>query len=317
MSGDCLATTAASSSCKCVSRRATAREAGEHGGGRLNTRKLSRERADRFRVLHRREKLLVLPNAWDVPSARIFEEAGFPAVATSSATLAASVGYTDGEKIPKDELFSIVRKIAGALAVPLSVDIEGGYGRTIPALKDTIRRLVDAGAVGLNIEDTVRSEGRELRSVKDQTARLRAIREVSDAAGVPVVINARTDAYLVSPGEESARLEAAIRRGNLFGEAGADCLYPMGVGSPDAIRTYVASVNLPINVMVRKGLPPIRELERLGVRRLSLGPTSMYAALGALRKVATELLESGTYESLLSGPITYDDVMELAGPKSR
>ncbi len=260
--------------------------------------------------------MLVLPNAWDVPSARIFEEAGFPAVATSSATLAASVGYPDGEKIPKDELFAIVQRIARALSVPLSVDIEGGYGTTIPALKDTIQRLIDAGAVGLNIEDTVRSEGRELRAVKNQAARIRAIREVSDAAGVPVVINARTDAYLVSPGDEARRLEAAVRRGNAFEEAGADCLYPMGLANPDAIRTYVASVHLPINVMVRKGLPPIRDLERLGVKRLSLGPTSMYAALGALRKVAAELLETGTYESLVSGPITYGDVMALARPRS-
>lgn len=275
------------------------------------------EKAEAFRALHHGKGVFVLPNAWDVPSARIFEDAGFPAIATSSATLAASVGYQDGERIPKDELFAIAGRIARALTVPLSVDIEGGYGRTTAALKDTVRRLLDAGAVGLNLEDTVRSEGRELRSVKDQTSRLRAIREVADAAGVPVVINARTDAYLVAAGEESARLDEAIRRGRAFEGAGADCLYPMGLGGTEAIRTYVAAVKSPVNVMVRKGLPSIPELERLGVKRLSLGPTSMYAALGALRKVAQELLETGTYEGLLSGPMTYNDVMALAGPKPR
>lgn len=275
------------------------------------------EKAETFRALHHDRRLLVLPNAWDVPSARIFEESGFPAIATSSATVAASAGYTDGEKIPKDELFAVVQKMAGTLTVPLSVDIEGGYGRTTAGLKDTIRRLIAAGAVGLNIEDTVRSEGRELRTIRDQTARLRTIRAVADSAGVPVVVNARTDAYLVAPGDERARLAEAIRRGRAFEAAGADCLYPMGLATPDSIRTYVAAVGLPINVMVRKGLPSVPELERLGVRRLSLGPTSMYAALGALRKVARELRDSGTYESLLSGPITYDDVMALARPKPR
>lgn len=275
------------------------------------------KKAEAFRALHHGDKILVLPNAWDVPSARLFEEAGFPAVATSSATLAASAGYPDGEQIPKDELFSIVRKIASTLAVPLSVDVEGGYGKTTPALKDTIRRLLRSGAVGLNIEDTVRSEGRELRSLKDQCARLQAIREVGDAAGVPLVINARTDAFLVSPGDEPARLEAAIRRGKAYEASGADCLYPMGLADPNAIRTFVAAVRRPINVMVRKGLPTIPELERLGVKRLSLGPTSMYASLGALRKVAAELREMGTYDSLLAGPITYDDVMALARPKAR
>ncbi len=259
----------------------------------------------------------MLPNAWDVPSARIFEEMGFPAIATSSATVAASLGYPDGEKIPKDELFAVVRRIARVLAVPLSVDIEGGYGKNTAALRDTIRRLVDAGAVGLNLEDTVRSEGRELRTVQDQTARLRAIREVADSAGVPLVINARTDAYLVTPGTDHARLQEAIRRGRAYEAAAADCLYPMGLATAEAIRTYFASVERPINVMVRRGLPSVPELERLGVKRLSLGPTSMYAALGALRKVARELQETGTYESLLSGPITYDDVMALAVRRSR
>ncbi len=274
-------------------------------------------KAEAFRALHRDEGVLVLPNAWDVPSARIFEEAGFAAVATSSATLAASAGYPDGEQIPKDELFSIVRKIAGTLGVPLSVDIEGGYGASREALEDTIRRLVDAGAVGLNLEDTVRSEGRELRTIDDQCMRLRTIREAAEASGVPLVVNARTDAYLVAPGEEKARLDEAIRRGKAFASAGADCLYPMGLGDREPIRAYVAAVRMPVNVMVRKGLPPVPELEKLGVKRLSLGPTSMYAALDALKRVAAELRERGTYDSLVSGSVTFDDVMALAAPRRR
>lgn len=270
-----------------------------------------------FRALHHGDPLLVLPNAWDVPSARIFEDAGFPAIATSSAALAASVGYPDGEKIPKDELFAIVRKMAGVLAVPLSVDIEGGYGATTEQLQDTICRLIESGAVGLNIEDTVRSEGRELRTIGDQTARIRAIRRIADSRGVPLMINARTDAYLVAPGDEPARLHEAIRRGKAFEDAGADCLYPMGLVAPDSMRAYAAAVGCPVNVMVRKGLPPVAELERLGVKRLSLGPTSMYAALAALKDVARELRERGTYESLTSGAVTYSDVMALAVPRPR
>ncbi|HYM39721.1 MAG TPA: isocitrate lyase/phosphoenolpyruvate mutase family protein [Thermoplasmata archaeon] len=276
-----------------------------------------RAKANRFRALHHTDRLLVLPNAWDVPSARVFEDAGFPAIATSSAALAASLGYPDGERIPKKELFSVIRRIAGVLQVPLSVDAESGYGESLDHLKATVRGLIAAGAVGLNIEDTVRAEGRSLRPVREQIARLRTIREVADSQGVPVVLNARTDAYTVGTRGASARLDEAIQRGKAYEAAGADCLYPMGLVDRESISTFVKAVKAPVNVMIRKGLPSVAELERIGVRRLSLGPAAMYATMGLLRRAGHELREKGTYESLTTGAISFDELMALAAPADR
>ena len=276
-----------------------------------------REKAEAFRALHHANRMLVLPNAWDVASSRVFEDEGFAAIATSSAALAVSVGYPDGEKIPKEELFVVVRRIARALTVPLSVDLESGYGVNSEEVTDTIRRLVESGAVGLNIEDTIRLGGKSLRPLEEQVDRIRTVRKASDALEMPIVINARTDAYLIGGGDPRVRLEEAIRRGNAFEAAGADCLYPMGLADRDTISAFVKHVDKPVNVMVRQGTPPISELERLGVRRLSLGPGPMYAAMGLLRRIASELREKGTYDALRSGAITFDELMGLAIPKQR
>lgn len=273
------------------------------------------EKAEIFRELHHRKGLLVLPNAWDIPSARIFEDAGFPAIATSSAALDVSVGYPDGERIPKPELFAIVRRIAHVLSVPLSVDIESGFGESMEELADTIRRVVEAGGIGVNVEDASHPHGRGLRATKDQAERIRTIREVSDSLGVPLVINARTDAFNLVQGDAKEKITEAILRSKAYEAAGADCLYPMGLVDRDAIRSFAEAVHTPMNVMVRRGTPPVPELERLGVKRLSLGPSPMYAAMGLLRRAAGELKEKGTYEALTSGAITYEELNALAEPK--
>jgi 2-methylisocitrate lyase-like PEP mutase family enzyme len=259
--------------------------------------------------------MLILPNAWDVPSARVFEDAAFPAVATSSAALAVSLGYPDGEKIGKEELFFAVRKIVDRLAVPLSVDVESGFGATLDELSDTIRRVVAAGGVGVNIEDISSFEGRTLYPIEKQVKRIRTVRSVSSSLGVSLVINARTDAYRFAAGDEKAKFQEAVRRANAYAEADADCLYPMGLTDKGSISAFVKAVKRPVNIMARKGAPTVAELERLGVKRLSLGPGPMYAAMGLLRKVASELKERGTYEALLSGAITFDELNALAEPR--
>lgn len=279
----------------------------------MQSRRSLTEKAEAFRALHQGRRLLILPNAWDVPSARVFEDAGFPAVATSSAALAVSVGYPDGEAIPKREFFSIVKRIAGALTVPLSVDMESGYGESLEALSDSVRRLVAAGAVGLNLEDTSRRAGRALRSVEEQVKRLRTVRRVADSLGVPLFINARTDAYSVGKGDPGPRLEEAIRRSRAYAEEPVDGLYPMGLADRESLSRFLKAVKKPVNVMARKGMPPVAELERMGVKRLSLGPTPMYATLGLLRRIALELRERGTYETLTTGAITFEELMSLGG----
>jgi 2-methylisocitrate lyase-like PEP mutase family enzyme len=281
----------------------------------LNASQYQREKAEEFRSLHHAKKMLVLPNAWDVPSARVFEDAGFPAVATSSAALAVSAGYPDGEKIGKEELFSVVKKIAGVLSVPLSVDIESGLGATIDSLTDTIRRVVEVGAVGINIEDISDFEKKTLLPVEKQVERIRAVRRASDSLGIPLLINARTDAYRFRTGDESAALEETIRRERAYEAAGADCLYPIGLTGRESIVTFIKAVNKPMNIMARKGLPAITELQEMGVKRLSLGPGPMYATMGLLRKIGQELKEKGTYETLLTGAINFDELNALARPR--
>jgi 2-methylisocitrate lyase-like PEP mutase family enzyme len=272
------------------------------------------QKAEDFRALHRGKKLLILPNAWDVPSARVFEDAGFPAVATSSAGMMVSLGYPDGEAIERNEFLSAIRRIAKALSVPLSADVVGGFGSTPRAVGEMVRSVIEAGAVGINIEDTDH-ETKRLVPVEAQVSKLKALTDLRESLGVPFVINARTDALLHASGEPAARLEEAIRRGIAYRDAGADCVYPMGLVDEPSIRTYVQALNFPVNVMVRKGLPNVAQLERLGVARLSLGPTPSYAAMGLLRRASQELLQQGTYSTLLDGAITFDELNRLALPK--
>jgi len=273
------------------------------------------ERAEAFRLLHNSKRVLILPNVWDVPSARIFEDAGFPAVATSSAAVAVSLGYQDGEEISKDELFATVKKIVTRLAIPVSVDIESGFGADTEQLSATVRRVVEAGAVGVNIEDISNYENKTLFNVESQVERIRTVRSVSTLFSVPLVINARTDAYRFGAGDEKARLREAIRRSNAYAQEDADCLYPMGLVQKEAIAEFVKSVKLPVNIMARRGAPSVPELEEIGVRRLSLGPGPMYAAMGLLKRIGQELKRKGTYDSLLEGAITFDELNALARPR--
>jgi len=271
-------------------------------------------RAERFRALHDRKSVLVLPNAWDVPSARMFEDEGFPAVATSSAGMLVSLGYPDGEDIPNREFVSAVRRIAKVLSVPLSVDVVGGFGNTPESVAKSVRAVVSAGAVGINIEDFVHSAKR-LLPLEKQLDRLRSLIRLRKSLGVPFVINARTDAFRYAPGDDDAKLEEAIRRAKAFRDIGSDCVYPMGLTDSATISRFVRALDFPTNVMVRKGLPAVPELKRLGVARVSFGPSASYAALGLLRRASREVLEKGTYETLTEGAISFDELNALALPK--
>ncbi len=269
--------------------------------------------AERFRELHRRHRLFVLPNAWDVPSARIFEDAGFPAVATSSAGVMVSLGYPDGEGIPRAEYLAAVRRIAEKVAIPLSVDIVAGFGPSVADAVETVRQVIEIGGVGVNLEDVDPATER-LRPLEAQLERVRAIREYAEAAGVPVVLNARTDALTHGAGTARDRFREAIRRARAYRDAGADCVYPMRLVEGDAIARFLAESPGALNVMVRPGLPTLPELERMGVRRVSFGPAASYAALGLLRRVAADILGARSFERLLDGALTFDELNRLARP---
>ena len=271
-------------------------------------------KAEAFRRLHDRKEVLVLPNSWDVPSARVFEDEGFPAVATSSAGMLVSLGYPDGEEIPTADFLAAVKRMAKSLTVPLSVDVVGGFGGSAEGVVRTVRAVIAAGGVGINIEDFKHS-AKELFPVEKQVARLRALVRLRGSQKVPFVINARTDAFRFAPGDEEARLEEAIRRAREYRDVGADCIYPMGLTSAESISRFVRALDFPTNVMVRKGLPSVPELKRLGVARVSFGPSASYAAMGLLRRASREVREKGTYEALTEGAITFDELNGLAVPK--
>lgn len=272
------------------------------------------EKAETFRRLHHQKGPLILPNAWDVPSARVFEDAGFPAVATSSAALMVSLGYPDGETIPKRKMIAVIARIAKTLTIPLSVDVVAGFGRGPREVAATIKMVLEAGAIGINVEDAVPST-QTLFPLPAQVRKLRAIRELGESMGVPLVINARTDALRYAPGEPKDRMREAIRRARAYRDGGSDCVYPMGLVDAGAIATFVDAVGCPVNVMTRRGLPPIPELERLGVKRVSFGPYPSYASMGLLKRISEEVIARGTYESMLEGAITHDELNQLAVPR--
>jgi 2-methylisocitrate lyase-like PEP mutase family enzyme len=266
--------------------------------------------------MHDRSRILVLVNVWDAMSARAVEEAGGRAIATSSATMAYSIGYADGESAPREEFVAAIARIARAVDAPVTADIESGFGRTPAELVETIKLVVEAGAVGINLEDALQERRGELYEVAQALERLKAAREGAAKAGVPIVINARTDVFLLGVGPREERLAHAVRRANLYREAGADCLFVPGVRDAQTIGALAAQINGPINILAHPASPPVGELERLGVARASVGSWPGLAALTVARKAAQELLGAGTYR-FADGAITYPEanaMMKRRGP---
>jgi 2-methylisocitrate lyase-like PEP mutase family enzyme len=267
-------------------------------------------KAQTLRALHHGPPILVLPNAWDAVSARIFEAEGFPAIATTSAGVAASLGYPDGGIVPANEMVEAIGRIVRSVEVPVTADIEHAYGETPDAVVDVVLRVVATGAAGINLEDYVPGAV-GLESLGVQVDKIAAILKATRTAGVPVVINARTDGFLREVGEPQARLAQAIERGKAFLAAGADCVFVPGVRDRDTIAALVSGIGGPLNVLAVEGTPPIAELEALGVARVSVGSGPMRASLAIVRDIARELKTRGTYTAFTSRAVPYDEVNEL------
>jgi len=234
------------------------------------------EHAERLRALHHRDELLVLPNAWDVASARLVAGQGYPAIATASAAVTASLGHEDDDCMPPDEMFAAVGRMAAAVDRPVTADVEAGY-RLEP--EDLIGRLLAAGAVGMNLEDSDHHGDADFVPADAQAERLAAVKAAGRAAGVDVVLNARVD---------TPELGAALERARLYAEAGADCVYPINLAPAD-IGGFTAGVALPVNVSVRPGSPTLNELRELGVARVSFGPGLQRVAMGAVERFLGKL----------------------------
>ncbi|GGK96834.1 2-methylisocitrate lyase [Streptomyces flaveus] len=276
---------------------------------RMTQNHILRDRALAFRSRHIPGRPLVLPNAWDATSARIVEDAGAAAVATTSAGLAWALGAADGDRLDRDRALGAVARIAEVVRVPVTADIESGYARGSVGIGDTIRAVIAAGVVGVNIEDALYGSGEgPLRPVAEQAERLAAAREAADAAGVSLFVNARIDTFLRGAGGVDLTLERAAA----FLAAGADGIFVPGVVDPVTVKALAEGIDAPLNVMAGPGAPPVAELAALGVARVSIGSGISQAVHAVVRRAARELLSAGTYESLAGG-LDYGELNALLG----
>jgi 2-methylisocitrate lyase-like PEP mutase family enzyme len=270
------------------------------------------DKAIQFRMLHRGPGVLILPNAWDVASARIFEDADFPAIATTSAGIAFSLGYPDGQRIPREEMMARIGRIARAVHVPVTADIEGAYGPSPEDAARTTRELVQAGVVGMNLEDGSGNRDRPLIDLQLAVEKIRAARQAAVQMRAQIWINARTDVYLLPGGSPDADYSEAVRRLVAFREAAADSVFAPGLKDPDRIGRLVKAVECPLNILALPGPPSTPDLEKLGVIRVSLGSGPMRATLGLLRRMAAELKTSGTYGAM-EGAVPHAEMNKLLG----
>lgn len=259
-----------------------------------------------FAGMHTTPQLFVLPNAWDAGSAMVFEKQGFRAIATTSAGIAYSLGYPDGEIIGLDELCHVVSRITRRISVPLSVDLERGYGRTIGEVRESVRRAIEAGAVGINIEDGLPGETPRLEDLAFQTEKIRAIAELKEELDIPFVINARTCAYWMKIGSAENRMEIAIERGNAYAEAGADCVFIPGALPEGDVKTLVKGIDAPLNLIANPVFNDFDRMNELGVRRLSIGSGAVRAVFARLIDIAEEIHESRSVEGMLNHDFPYD-----------
>jgi 2-methylisocitrate lyase-like PEP mutase family enzyme len=269
-----------------------------------------REKALHFRSLHDNRHPLALPNVWDVASARIVENAGAAAVATTSAGVAWSLGAADGEQLNRDLAIDLVARIAAAVQVPVTVDIEGGYASTADGVGETIRLVLEAGAVGVNLEDMQHGGTAALRPVEEQRDRVAAARAAADAMGIPMFLNARIDTYLLGVGDPADRLAATVSRAAAYLAAGADGIFVPGVVDSETVSALTDGIRAPLNIMAGPGAPTVDELAKLGVTRISVGAAIAQAAYALVQHSAREMLTSGGY-TLLGETMAYNDLNAL------
>lgn len=262
------------------------------------TKNEQKRMAEAFRATHRGPRLLLLPNAWDAMSARQFEAAGFGAIATTSGGVAWALGFADGEKAPWNEVVEATRRIVQAVRVPVTADIEGGYGETPSEVGQHIGEIVAAGVVGFNLEDGTPRTDQPIRPIEDAVARIRAARAAADAAGVPAVINARIDLYLKNVGDAASRFDETVQRAKAYLAAGADCIYPFALGDMDTIARLVKAIDTPINIVARDSSPPVAEFEKIGVARITIAAGASLVVMSLIKKIGAELKASGRFDML-------------------
>jgi len=274
------------------------------------------EKAEQFRKLHHGPRTLVLPNAWDVASARILEELGYPAIATTSAGIAFSLGFPDGQRVSREQMLEVIARTARAVRIPVTADMEAGYGTTVKDMSETAKALIAAGAIGLNLEDVTGDDESSHVDLKLQIEKIGTIRETSGSLGVPLVLNARTDIYLMPIGPAESRFDRTVERLRAYHRAGADCLFAPGVQDRETTAKLVRAIEAPLNILLTPACPSLRELEKMGVARASTGSGAMRATLGLLRRIGKELMDAGTYSYLQDGAVPFAEVNQMLARKN-
>ena len=264
---------------------------------------IQKEKAEMFLKFHQDKEILVLLNSWDTGSSKLIEACGYKAIATTSMGIAASLGYPDCQIIQLSEMIEAIKRIVNEVQVPVTVDIEAGYGNNLNEITDSVKKIIETGVAGINIEDSIELNPVLIDEI-EFCERISAIRALSDSLGFHLVINARTDSFYTSSGSPQEKLSESIKRGNKYREAGADCIFVQPVWEKEMISTLVKEINAPINILsnptIGTGITPsISELQDLGVARVSLGSSLMKATLSLIKKVADELSKKGTYNILL------------------
>lgn len=268
----------------------------------------SLSKAQQFKALHHNGVPLLLPNAWDAGSAAIFAELGYAAIATTSGGVAWSLGYVDGEVLPLTELLAAVRRMVRVVDVPVTVDFEAGFGTTPQQVGESVRALLDTGAVGMNLEDGIAHK--TLRPVEEAAQRIAAARQAADTMGIPAFINARVDNWIVGGVDPQALFDDAVHRAHAYLAAGADGIYPIALGDLAVIERLCAAVDAPINMGARVGLPNTAALQQLGVARISTATRLAMVAYSAARQTAQTLRETGEFSGL-DASLGYDALQRL------
>lgn len=264
--------------------------------------------ANKFQKMHKENKILVLPNAWDAGSAVIFERECFEAIGTTSAGISYALGYPDGEFITFDDVLDTTKKMQKRISVPLSVDVERGYSHTTIEIVNNIKKIIETGVVGINIEDGI-VDKKELNDMQKQCDLITEIAKIKDTMGINFVINARTDSlWLGTAVTKDEQIQQAIQRANNYLKAGADCVFVPGLLEVEDIKTLVQQINGPLNIITTPITPSTNELEKLGVARVSTGSGPVRATFALIKNISNELKSKGTYNSIYKTTIAYDKI---------
>jgi 2-methylisocitrate lyase-like PEP mutase family enzyme len=261
------------------------------------TKDRQKQLAETFRAAHR-GPLLLIPNAWDAMSARQFEAAGFPAVATTSGGVAWALGHADGEKAPWYEIVSATERVVRTVRVPVTADIEGGYGDSPAEIGKNIAEIIRTGVVGFNLEDGTPRPDMPVRPIEDAVARIRAARAAATEAGIPAVINARIDLYLKNVGDPAGRFDETVKRAKAYLAAGADCIYPFGFIDLDTVGRLAKAIPAPINIVARAGTPPVSELQKLGIARVTIASGATLAVMSLIKTIGEDLRATGKFDGI-------------------